>query len=90
MLKDVYQKPKICWRCQSNVYLYDNNTIINPYIARYTNHKYRKYFYLKEKSFNNLFPKTAISIERLVINLSLTEEKNGLEFFNIIKNKISI
>ena len=80
--------PTTCPRCHSNIYLYDNNTIINPYIAKCANHYCRKYFYLRDKSFYNLFPKTAISFVRYVINLSLTEEKNGLEIFNITK-KIS-
>ena len=48
---------KNCPLCQTNVYLYYNIKIYNPYIGRFFNSKCRKYIYLRVNIFYNYFLK---------------------------------
>ena len=82
--------PEQCPLCQSNVYLYDNNTIYNAYIGRYSNSKCRKYIYLRFNTFYDYFPKTSISIIRNIISLSLQEEKNDSQIYETTKKNYNI
>ena len=73
-------------RCRWNIYLYENNTVYNPYIGNYSKSTCRKYKYLNPNLFYEDFPKTQISIIRNIIKLLLDEEINGLQIYEIMKN----
>ncbi len=53
--------------------------MINPYVGRYCNPKYRKTIYLRTQTLFDLYSKTPISILKNIVTLSLKHSKNTNE-----------
>ena len=51
-----------CPKCNKNISIKENNSILNPYLGHCYNSKCRKILYLKQDTLFDLFPKTPISI----------------------------
>ena len=74
--------PIMCTLCGYNgINLTNNDTLANPYIGRFN--KCRKVYYLRNKTFFALFPKTNISTIIFIIKLWIFEKKILMIFINI-------
>lgn len=78
--------PSICYLCgNTKITVYQNNSLANPFIGRCTNCHCRKYYYLRDKTFFSLFPKTIVSTILYIMKLWILEKKNAVEIYHKIK-----
>ena len=88
LLKTLFIIPIICINCGNNgINVYDNNTIINPIVARCRKSACRKIYYLRENTFLSNFPKTPASLVMLILREWILEEKNGKQIYEYLKKK---
>ena len=83
--------PVMCTLCGYNgINLTNNDTLANPYIDRCNNNKCRKVYYLRNKTFFALFPKTNISTIIFIIKLWIFEKKNSNDIHKYIKEELDL
>ena len=79
---------QVCGKIGINVT--DHNTLLNPYVGRCTYNRCRKIYYLRDKTFFSIFPKTNISTILYIIKLWISENKNAVQIYNKIISKAII
>ena len=88
MLKIFVILPTICQLCGNiGINVTDHNTSLNPYVGWCTYNRCRKIYYLRDKTFFSLFPKTNISTILYIIKLWISENKNAVQIYNKIKSE---
>jgi hypothetical protein len=82
--------PLACPNYSKNVSIIIHNTMINPYLGRCCNPKYRKTNYLRTQALFDLYTKTPISILKYIVALSLKHSKNINEIYDFLSKSENI
>ena len=87
LFKQLIFLPVICINCGNNrINLTEYNTLANPFVGRCTYNKCSKLYYLREKTFFGLVPKTPASTVFYILKLWILEKKMLMKYLlNLIQ-----